>query len=152
MEDVEAAVKAGATAAVELAERMAALKKPVQFHLHDGHPLSNFSPFGVSDHLSFFTEIPLNFEYRGRRAVPSMFGPAGLAKLVARSVELIGRQHVSFTLEIHPTGEQLPLGDAAWLFAHWTDKTNAEKMNHWLSALSSNHRLLRQAVESSGAP
>ena len=146
MADVDAAVSSASAAVLSLVERITALKKPVHFHLHDGHPLSTFSPFGVSDHLSFFTEIPLNFEYRGRRAAAPMFGPAGLSKLVARAVELMGHRRSSFTLEIHPTGEQLPLGEAAALFEHWTDKTNAEKMNHWLAVLRRNHLWLRQAL------
>lgn len=147
MADVDAAVSSGAAAALDLVESIAALKKPMHFHLHDGHPLSTFSPFGVSDHLSFCTEIPLNFEHKGRGAVAPMFGAAGLSKLVARSVELISPQRSSFTLEIHPTGERLPLGDAARIFGHWTDKTNAEKMNHWLWVLGCNERLLRQAIQ-----
>jgi hypothetical protein len=152
MADVEAAVSSAAATVLTLAEPLAALKKPLHFHLHDGHPLSAFSPFGVSDHLSFFTEIPLSFEYKGRRAVAAMFGPAGLSKLVDRTLELMGPQRTSFTLEIHPTGERLPLGEAASLFAHWTDKTNAEKMNHWLSVLTTNHVLLRQAIEATAPP
>jgi hypothetical protein len=145
--DIEASVGTGAAAVFDLVERIAALKKPVHFHLHDCHPLSTFSPFGVSDHLSFHTEIPLGFEHRGSRAVPPMFGPAGLSKLVARAVELTNPRRCSFTLEIHPLGEQLPLGAHTSLFRHWADKTNAEKMNHWLSVLSRNHLLLRQAIE-----
>jgi hypothetical protein len=152
MADMEAAVSSGSAAVLDLVERIAALKKPVHFHLHDGHPLSSFSPFGVCDHLSFWAEIPLNFEYRGRRAVAPMFGPAGLSKLVARAVELVRPRRSSFTLEIHPTGERLPLDDAAPLFEHWTDTTNAEKMNHWLSVLSRNHLLLRQAIQATSPP
>lgn len=147
MADVQDAVSSGAVAVLDLVQRIAALKKPVHFHLHDGHPLSTFSPFGVSDHLSFLTEIPLSFEYGGRRAVAPMFGPAGLSKLVTRAVELMGPRRTSFTLEIHPTGERLPLDQAASLFEHWSDKANAEKMNHWLAVLTRNHQLLRQAIE-----
>jgi len=150
--DVEAAVSFGSAAVLDLVERITALKKPVHFHLHDCHPLSTFSPFGVSDHLSFFAEIPLNFEYRGRRAVAPMFGPDGLSKLVTRAVESTRPRCSALTLEIHPAGERLPLGDDAPLFERWADKTNAEKMNHWLSVLSRNHLLLRQAVEAASSP
>jgi hypothetical protein len=152
MADVETAVRFGSAAALDLVESLATLKKPVHFHLHDGHPLSNFSPFGVSDHLSFLTEIPLNFEYCGRRAAPPMFGRQGLSKLVTRAIELIGPGRSSFTLEIHPTGERLAMDDAAELFGHWTDKTNAEKMNHWLSVLRCNHRLLEEAIAAASGP
>jgi len=144
--DVETAVAAGPAEVLELVAALSALKKPVHFHLHDAHPLSTFSPFGVSDHLSFLTEIPLRFEHRGRRSLAPMFGPDGLTKLVARVLELLGPWRSSFTLEIHPTAEGLALGDAASLFSHWTDKTNAERMNHWLAVLRRNHDLLRQAI------
>jgi hypothetical protein len=144
--DVEEAVAAGPVAVLELLEAIAKLNKPVHFHLHDGHPLSTFSPFGVSDHLGFEVEIPINFEYRGRRALPTMYGTAGLTKVVTRAIELLGPTLLSFTLEIHPAGGRLALGDAAALFEHWTDKTNAEQMNHWLALLQRNHQLLREAI------
>ena len=133
MADVEAAVNAGAAAALDVVEAISALKKPVHFHLHDGHPLSTVSPFGVSDHLGFQAEIPLNFEYRGRRAVAPMFGPEGLAKVVSRAVRVHGGHAVcSFTLEIHPTFERLPLGDAAPLFGA-LDRQNERRENESLA-------------------
>lgn len=155
MADVDAAVHSALPTVLNLIAAIGALGKPVHFHLHDGHPLSTFSPFGVSDHLSFLTEIPLKFEHRGRRSVPLMFGPTGLAQIVAQALNKIGNERVSFTLEIHPTFERLPPGDAAALFGHWRDKTNAEKMNHWLAVLQANHRLLLEkinAAQGAGAP
>ncbi len=150
MGEVGEAVADGRRAVHSLIEAIAATGKRVHFHLHDGHPLSRFSPFGVSDHLSFFTEIPLNFENSGRWAVSTMFGPGGLAEIVSRALQRMADRPVSFTLEIHPTDERLPLGAAADLFAHWTDTTNAEKMNHWLSVLVQNHDVLRQAIHGVG--
>jgi len=144
--DVQAAVASGFTSVLDLVQVLSTLDKPVHFHLHDGHPLSTFSPFCVADHLSFFREIPLNFEFQGRRVVDLMFGPSGLARLVAHALNLLRRVPISFSLEIHPTGERLALGDATPLFAHWVDKTNAEQMNHWLAVLGRNHELLRQAM------
>ena len=144
--DVEAAVSTALPAELALTQAVGRFGKPVHFHLHDGHPLSKFSLFGVSDHLSFLQEIPLNFEHHGRRSVPPMFGPGGLAQIVAQAIEVVGRERLSFTLEIHPINEQLALGAVEPLFAHWQDKTNAEKMNHWLSVLSANHRLLRECL------
>jgi len=145
MADMEAAVSAASASVFDLVERLGAPGKPVHFHLHDAHPLSTFSPFGVSDHLSFLGEIPLRFEYRGRRSVPLMFGPAGLGRIVAKAIAAIG--DVSFTLEIHPTADRLPLSDDAEpLFGHWRDKTNAEQMNHWLSVLARNHALLLESI------
>jgi hypothetical protein len=147
MTDVDEAVAEGAATVLDLVAAISKLNKPVHFHLHDGHPLSTFSPFGVSDHLSFEVEIPLDFDHRGRRSVAPMFGVNGLAKLMASAIELMDPSLMSFTLEIHPTGQRVPLGDASPLFEHWTDKTNAEQMNHWLGVLSRNHTLLRQAIQ-----
>ncbi len=45
-------------------------------------------------------------------------------------------------LEIHQAEGRRPLDDAADLFAHWTDLTNAERTNHWLAVLAENARLL----------
>jgi len=143
-------VSAAPATVLDLVEMLGATGKPVHFHLHDAHPLSTFSPFGVSDHLSFLTDIPLRVEYRGRRSVPVMFGPAGLGRVVAKAIEAIGR--VSFALEIHPTAERLSLGDAAPLFGHWQDKTNAEQMNHWLSVLGQNHALLLESIKAVSSP
>ena len=147
--DVEKAAGSALPKVLNLVEAVGRLGKPVHFHLHDGHPLSTFSSFGVSDHLSFLQAIPLGFEYRGKRSVPSMFGPGGLSQVVAKAIETIGCDRVSFTLEIHPTADRLPLGDAAPLFGHWRDKTNAERMNHWLLLLSQNHNLLLEGIKSS---
>lgn len=150
MESVQTAVASGCQVALDLIGAIAALNKPVHYHLHDGHPLSTFSPFGVPDHLSFFTEIPLNFDYHGRYAVGTAFGPSGMAKVIARALGA-GAGEPSFTLEIHPTEGRLALEDAAPLFSHWSDKTNAEQMNHWLSVLTANHTLLQRAIQEAAA-
>src|SRR5438093_1795941 len=113
MAEVEAAVSAAPATVLDLVEVLGAHGKPVHFHLHDAHPFSTFSPFGVSDHLSFLTEIPLRFDYWGRRVTPLMFGPAGLGRIVAKATEVTSR--ASFRLEIHPTADRLSLGDAAAL-------------------------------------
>ena len=149
MADMDAAVNSALPTVLNLIAAIGALGKPLHFHLHDGHPLSTFSPFGVSDHLSFLMEIPLAFEHRGQRSVPLMFGPAGLSQIIFQALKTIVAAHVSFTLEIHPTTDRLPLGEAAALFGHWRDKTNAEKMNHWLAVLQANHRLLREGIQAS---
>jgi hypothetical protein len=157
MDEVQTAVETALPVVLDLTSTICRLGKPVHFHLHDGHPLSNFSPFGVSDHLSFLAEIPLPFAFRGRRAAPLMFGPAGLIRLVSQVLQAPpspgssakvfppGKDRATFTLEIHPSAGSLPLGDAASLFAHWRDRTHAEQMNHWLSVLGQNHRLLECA-------
>jgi hypothetical protein len=144
--DVETAVGAALPTVLDLIESLGELGKPVHFHLHDGHPLSTFSPYGVSDHLSFLMEMPLTFEYRGRRSVPLMFSRAGLQQIARKAVQAIGSERTSFTLEIHPVSGQLALGDAAPLFNHWSDKTNAERMNQWLAVLIENHAALLEAL------
>ena len=143
--EVESAVATALPVVLKLIADLGTLGKPVHFHLHDGHPLSTFSPFGVSDHLSFLMKIPLSFEFRGRRAVPLMFGPTGLARIVTKAIKAIGPERLSLTLEIHPAFERLSLGDAAPLFAHWRDTTHAEQMNHWLSVLKQNQDLVLNA-------
>lgn len=115
--------------------------KPLHYHLHDGHPLSTASPFGISDHLSFLGSIRLPFEHEGSRDLPLAFGAGGLSRVIAGSLR--NAAPVSYSLEIHPTGESAHLGDASDLFRHWSDRTNAEKTNHWLRLLAENHRLLR---------
>lgn len=144
--DIETAVGAALPTVLDLIEALGKLGKPVHFHLHDGHPLSKFSSFGVSDHLSFLMEMPLDFEFRGRRSVPLMFGRSGLHQIVKKAVQAIGRERASFTLEIHPSSGCLPLGDASPLFNHWRDKTNAERMNQWLAILSDNHAALLEGL------
>ena len=42
---------------------------------------------------------------------------------------------------------RLPLADTAWLFRHWCDTTNAERMNYWLSVLSDNAILMSQELQ-----
>jgi len=148
MEDVEAAVGTALPAVLSLIDALGALGKPVHFHLHDGHPLSAFSEFGVCDHLSFLWHIPLPFEFRGRRSARLMFGPRGLERICARARQAIGPARASFSLEIHPQPGRLPLQDAAGFFSHWRDPANAERMNYWLSVLSENHVLLQAALAS----
>lgn len=149
MDDVQEAVNVGLRTAVKLVSELGAIgkHKRLHFHLHDGHPLSTFSPFGVADHLSFFSEIPLRFEYGGRRIVPLMFGPKGLSQILEPAFKALDKEQLSFTLEIHPTGDRLPLGDNVDLFGHWRDLTNAELMNHWLDILTRNHALLVETIE-----
>jgi hypothetical protein len=149
MSEIDEAVITALPIVLKLVQDLATVGCPLHFHLHDGHPLSTFSPFGVSDHLSFFAEIPIPFAHRGRHSVPLMFGPDGLARIVRKTVESANVEQLSFTLEIHPTGERLSLGEAASLFEHWRDKNNAEQMNHWLAVLSRNHALLLECLKSS---
>lgn len=142
IDDVQEAVCAALSEVVHVVKEIGSLGKPLHFHLHDGHPLYTLSPFGVSDHLSFLTEVAIPFDYRGRQMLHPMFGPSGLEKIVKESIQLLGPGSVSFSLEIHPTEGRIPLGDAEYLFKHWADKGNAERMNFWLSVLAQNHLLV----------
>lgn len=45
-----------------------------------------------------------------------------------------------------------PVGDAAGLFGHWGDLTNAERMNQWLAVLSENALLVTSALEPARNP
>jgi hypothetical protein len=143
VDDVQAAVGTSLPMVLQINRRLGGLGKPLHFHLHDGHPLSTASSFGVVDHLSFFEEIPIPFAHHGKCSLAPMFGPAGIRKIVADICTILDRDQISFTLEIHPTGGRLPLSDASYLFNHWLDKTNAEQMNHWLAVLLENYRLLQ---------
>jgi len=71
--------------------------------------------------------------------------------VLRHALKALDPANLSLTLEIHPTGENLPLGEIAGLFEHWTIKTNAERTNHWLAVLARNHALLLQAIEAAMA-
>jgi hypothetical protein len=148
IDQVQKAVVSGQSTVLQLVDELAAMvaNKRLHFHLHDGHPLSKASPFGVADHLSFFSKIPLEFEHCGQDYLPPMFGPSGLMKVVQRVFNHMNVERLSFTLEIHPTQQRLALTEGSGLFEHWTDKTNAELMNHWLEILASNHELLLESI------
>jgi hypothetical protein len=152
IEDIQCAVRTALDQVVGVVRELAALGKRLHFHLHDGHPLSTFSAYDISDHLSFLSEIPIPIEYKGRLSLPPMFGPAGLAAIAAESLRLLGPELVSFLLEIHPTEGRIPLGNAVPLFAHWRDKLNAERMNFWLSTLAQNRVLLSDVCRRNTVP
>jgi hypothetical protein len=136
--DIQDAVGAALPHVLDVTRSLAALGKHVHFHLHDGHPLIP----GLRDHFSFLTRLPVPFSYQGRRSLSTMYGPAGLASIVSTALGAWPRDAVSFTLEIHQVEGRLPLADAAWLFSHWRDNTNAERMNYWLSVLAENAMLV----------
>jgi hypothetical protein len=136
--DVQDAVGSALPHVLDVTQSIGRLGKHVHFHLHDGHPLIP----GLRDHFSFLTRLPIPFSHEGRRSLSTMYGPAGLASIVSAAIEACAPQGVSFTFEIHQVEGRLPLGDAAWLFPHWQDTTNAERMNHWLSVLSENAMLV----------
>ena len=136
--DVQDAVGSALPHVLDVIGSLGRLGKHVHFHLHDGHPLIP----GLRDHFSFLTRLPVPFSHQGRRSLSTMYGPGGLASIVSAATEACAPQAVSFTIEVHQVEGRLPLADAAWLFPHWQDTTNAERMNHWLSVLSENALLI----------
>ena len=121
-------------AVLELTRSLGRIGRRLHLHLHDGHPLIP----GLSDHCSFLTRVPVPFDYRGRRSLDPLYGPAGLSAIVRAAAQAGG---ASLTLEIHQAEGRRPLGDAAGLFEHWRDLTNAEWMNHRLLVLTENAEL-----------
>jgi hypothetical protein len=141
--DVQDAVGSALPHVLDVTRSLARLGKHLHFHLHDGHPLIP----GLRDHFSFLTRLPIPFSYQGRRSLSTMYGPGGLASIVSAALEACPPQGVSFTIEVHQVEGRLPLTDAASLFPHWQDTTNAERMNYWLSVLSENAMLISQNAD-----
>jgi hypothetical protein len=135
--DIQDAVATALPHVLDVTRSLGRLGKHVHFHLHDGHPLVP----GLRDHFSFLMRLPVPFSYQGRRSLEMMYGPGGLASIVSTAIDACPAQDVSFTIEVHQVEGRLPLGDSAWLFSHWRDTTNAERMNYWLSVLSDNAML-----------
>ena len=106
----------------------------------DGHPLVP----RLSDHFGFQNRLAIPFSYHGLRSLDPLYGVAGLAAALA-ATQTFEPERVSLTLEIHQVDARLPLGDAAGLFAHWRDLTNAERMNAWLAVLTQ-HSVLVSAL------
>jgi hypothetical protein len=136
--DIQDAVASALPHILDVTRSLARLGKHLHFHLHDGHPLVR----GLRDHFSFLARLPIPFGYQGRQSLGMMYGPDGLAAIVSAAAEACPPRGVSFTLEVHQAEGRLPLADAAGLFAHWQDTTNAERMNYWLSVLAENAMLI----------
>jgi hypothetical protein len=137
--DVQEAVGSALGDVLDVTRSLGRLGKPVHFHLHDGHPLVQ----GLPDHFSFLTRLPIPFGHNGRRSLSMMYGPDGLDSIVSTALEACRPQGVSFTIEVHQAEGRLPLADAARLFTHWRNTTNAERMNYWLNVLAQNAMLIR---------
>ena len=142
---VQQATRMALPAVLDLIETLAQLDKPLHFHLHDGHPLSTMSRFGVSDHLSFLQQIRLPFDYRGRNLVQGMFGLSGLRAIIHKARAALPADKLSFLLEMHPQDGFTPLREHARLFSYWQEKQNAERMNYWLDTMLQNATLVRDA-------
>lgn len=146
VDDLQAACRTALPAVAWIIYEIGRLEKLLHFHLHDGHPSSTFSEYGVSDHLSFFREIPIPFSYKGRQLLPTFFGPLGLREVINAARRVLPDDKLSFTLEIHPPEGRQPLGEYEQLFRHWRDWTNAERMHFWIEELLRNHQLLMETL------
>ncbi len=137
---VVAAVDAGLPAVTALTQALGGQPNPVHFHLHDGHPLVP----GLSDHYPFQWLLPIPFSRNGVRSLPTLYGVTGLATILRTAGESISPDLLSMTLEIHQGHGRLGLDpQAAALFRHWTDLTNAERQNAWLADITQNAALVR---------
>jgi hypothetical protein len=143
--DVQSACATALPVVCQTVAAIGRLGKPMHFHLHDGHPCSTFSAYGVSDHLSFFHEIFIPFTFEGRRTLPLLYGPMGLKKILDMVRAGLTDDKLSLTIEVHPPDGRLGLGEYAPLFGHWRDKENAERMNHWIEVMLRCAALVRDA-------
>jgi hypothetical protein len=146
LEDVQSAVATALPVTLHVIQALSGLGKPLHYHLHDGHPLSRWSRYGLSDHLSFTQPVPLDGPARGASA-HLMFGPEGLDAVVEAAVKGLPADLLSFTLELHETEQRLPLREADSLFSHWRDKTHAEQINHWLAMVAENRQRLSASLQ-----
>lgn len=132
-------------AVTSLIDALGEIDKVVHVHLHDGHPLTS----GIADHRGFLTRVPIPFPFDGRFSLPQLYGPRGLSEILLHAQRM--KAQPSYTLEIHRVEGRLPLQDAQPMFAHWSDLTNAERVNYWLAVLAQNHtlavELLRSAMQ-----
>ncbi len=147
--DVQDVVALGLPTVLEVIDSVTSWGKPVHLHVHDGHPLSQLSEYGVRDHLSLGQRIALPFAYEGQNSVPPLYGRDGLARIVTTALASPSGEMLSFEVEIHPQPGQEQLGRHEDLFSHWTDRTNAERMNAWLTRLQDDWRLVQELL---GAP
>jgi hypothetical protein len=150
IEPLERSVHVALPVVLQLIGRIAALGKPIHFHLHDGHPLSRTGRFQVSDHIGFTEQIAIPFDFDGRGLLPTMYGPAGLRAIVAEACRALQPEKLSFLLEIHPGDDRYPLGPEARFFSHWRELDTAEQMSGWTRQVLANARLLDDACVAVG--
>jgi hypothetical protein len=108
--------------------------KPLHIHLHEGHPLSTLSCWGVSDHLDFQTMISIQEKNGNAFLEPGIFGISGMADII-RTLSADAMPSVSVMIEIHPQPGAIPLGRYANIFSHWKDTFHAEQMNFWIDRI-----------------
>ena len=142
--DVRKAIRSALDVVLDMIRSIGSLGKPLHFHLHDGHPLTP----GLADHFSFLNRLPIPFAWEGRYSLELMYGLPDLTQVLATIARNCPFDRTSITLEIHQSEGRLPVGNAAALFAHWEDLTNAERMNYWLSVLTDNYTIVTTILDS----
>lgn len=145
--EIQAAVERAFVRVLVAVYELSARKVPLHIHMHNGHPLSTFSPYHVCDHLSFFWTIPLPCEYNGRRSVDGFYDLRRLEKLFGVLRDSGNLSRMNLMLEIHPQPGRRPLEEHSDLFAHWSDLTNAESMNYWLDLICQNAMIVRSLLQ-----
>ncbi len=146
---VAQAVEAGRKFALEFIEQLTGIGNYVHFHLHDGHPLSTFSPYGVRDHIPFFWEIPTYLSEVG--AVGGLYGVAGLRRILSLALANIAAEKLSLTLEIHPQpGLKELTAENLGYFSEWQDLINAKAMNFWMDLVIQNCMITRDLCRDLG--
>src|SRR5712691_6153709 len=91
--DVQDAVAGALPDVLDMTRSIWRLGKHLHFHLHDGHPLVS----GLPDHFTFLMRLPLPFSHDGRQSLAMMYGPAGLAAIVAGAAGACRPDRLSFT-------------------------------------------------------
>jgi hypothetical protein len=145
---LEASMAYGREALLGLVERVAALGGPLHFHLHDAHPLSLLSHYGVRDHLSFTEQVPVPREVSANGHVTTLLGTQGLERVIGATLKRLPPERVTFTVEVHHTraAPRAVLGAETELFHHWMDHSNAELTSAWVDTLVANAELVRAAA------
>ena len=126
---------------LEVTRALGRIEKPLDFHLHDGHPL-----IPGSHHFSFPPRSPFHSRTRTEARCLDVWAEADSPRSSRPRPTPVRVERMSLTLEIHQAEGRLPLGDAAGLFHHLRDKTSAERMNHWLAATRSQRNAGRRGL------
>jgi hypothetical protein len=143
------AMAAALPAVTSLIQSVGCHGKPLHLHLHDGHPLSTLSRWGVSDHLSFLQPLSIEVEGQPTLLEPGIFGVGGLQQIL-HSVTRKDMPPASLAIEIHPQPGRTPLGRFEPLFHHWEDRSGAEAMNAWIDTLQATTLLIQGLLTEEG--
>src|ERR1035441_9500157 len=89
-----------------------------------------------------------------RHHVPKQV-PANVCSLALGFSNLPAAAHIEQSPTVHVRDQyragRLALRDAAHLFQHWQVRSNAERMNYWLSILAENRQLLTAGLRTNSS-